>query len=190
MASSPEVRVSIIALAVAIAGAILAIFSTRAAASAARTAKQSLQLRRHEEARKKPKLHIDYRDSALRVVGQMHLYEFDISVTNTSDSDNSIVDAELLIATEIEGEKLIVAVPVRRQPQDPRVDAAYLSVPCSLTAHHGVSGVLQFEFAKAGIGQKKVSGYTVCITDAFSREETLAVDHLVSRRRVSEEEGA
>lgn len=145
---------------------------------ARRIAKKALAINESQEARRQPKLGIYRVDGYRRYLPDKQLFGFMVSVSNPTDINNAISQAELQVTYVLEKE--IKAV--WRVPHSPAVAAiAYdatgntanvLTLPLRVDAHQTVAGWLVFSLDNSVLTGRTIDSHQIILEDSHSASTT------------------
>jgi hypothetical protein len=148
--------------------AVVAFVALIVAARSNRIARAALAIARTKEAREQPRL-VPYLSDAYSLERERHRdIEVSMSLSNPSDSNNSVARADLVVTHIVGGETLTRTIfssaPAARA--DVQSEAKLLSPPIAIHAHGTIAGRLNFRLPHALIDRFKVREYEVQLTDA------------------------
>lgn len=157
---------------VAVAGFCISIFNLY-------FAWQSRRLAREQERRKLPRLVPSlingYFQDNKDVGGRA--YAFHVNVTNPTDSNNAIAEADLAI-TYLTPERTQMTVKLRANELPAmnfvKGQDATLAVPVSISAHSAVAGWLQFQVPASLLAGVTIESYRLIIIDPHRKEASIA----------------
>ena len=122
-------------------------------------------------------------DTALESDAEYRIWRFSLLVTNESDHENSVVDAECYILYRISGDHVHnVAIPVYTSPGEHVVSAAVLNVPLRLDGREAKAGVLSFRAPDSTLAEHDIVGYLIALSDAYGtvyRAEPIIVKEVI-----------
>jgi hypothetical protein len=140
---------------------------------------QSRRLAREQERRRLPRLvpslvngyFQDDKDAGARA------YAFHVTVTNPTDSNNAIAEADLAI-TYLTAERTQMTVKLRANGSPAlnfvKGQDTTLAVPASISAHNAVSGWLRFQVPAALLAGVTIESYRLIFTDPHREEASVA----------------
>lgn len=140
------------------------------------------RLAREQEARRKPDLIPDYREGYFTVdpATRARTFHVRLSVSNPTDTDNSVVRIELAIQYRLtDGPSLAV-----RLPQLDDTAGSGFIIPVRVAAHDAVAGWCRFRLDVGLIGRGAVDSYLVELTDSHGQVLT-AQPLLLSEREIA-----
>lgn len=154
---------------VATVAAVAAVSSAVVAVLSVRTARRSLALAEQQDARRSPRIVSYLRDGYARRDRDRRLYAVSLSLTNPSDTDNSIAMLELEIRYRIRDGilmtiRLLHDSSLREAFGRPDIEA--LTTPHSVSAHGTVAGWTFFSLHAATIGDAAIDDYFIRLVDA------------------------
>lgn len=167
LALEPAVKVSSIALLVAVGSAVA---GTIGAVNGAR----ALRLAKKQDARKKPKLNVTYEHGSWEATDAGTVYSVRALIRNPSDSANAVSDAELLTTYSV-GDR---HVPLRI----PR-DAAPAVLPAQLAAGGSVQLNLQFTARPDLYNNRSPEGFQLFLVDTHGTELVLDLGYVAENTR-------
>lgn len=134
-------------------------------------AKESLNLNQHREEKRRPKFLISLMNNFWKHnrITKCRMYAFSISVSNPTDSDNSISRIELLIKYLMSGNYCCaVKFPHDNSVGDKLIQNANnsFSLPCNIGAHQTAAGSVYFKVDDEILNNNRIDGYRLIITDA------------------------
>jgi len=161
--------ISALALLVSIISALL---SWRSGKTAAR----ALAISERQEKRRQPKLGIYLANGYRRIVPERQVFGVLVSVTNPTDTNNSVARAELQITYLLENDVEAVCR-LQHNPtlaenatnDDPQA-ATVLALPVRIDAHQTVSGWLLFSLENDLIGKGSIDGQWLILEDTHGVE--------------------
>jgi hypothetical protein len=183
----PRFWISVGSLAVA---ALAAFNSWRARLFAAR----ALSISEAQEQRRRPQLGIYQADGYRRHLPNRQLFGFLVSVSNPTDTNNSVVQAELQVTYPLDGGiEAICRVPHNRGLAEtgsgPSERAANVfSFPARIDAHQTVAGWLMFSIDHTLIKGRTIDSHRIILED--SHGETAETEPILVRDWTSEEPGS
>jgi hypothetical protein len=154
---------------VATVAAVAAIGSAIVAVVSVRTARRSLALAQQQDARRSPRIVSYLRDGYVRRDPDRCLYAVSLSLTNPSDTDNSVAMLELEIHYRIPvGQVITVRLPHDETLRDGfgRSDIQALALPVHIPAHGTIAGWSFFALPLAAVGDAEIDDYFVRLVDA------------------------
>lgn len=161
----PPFWVSVLAL-------LVALLSAANAWKARKIAERSLALNESQEQRRRPRFIIYMVQGYRRYLPDKQLFGFLVSVSNPTDINNSIAQAELKITYLIKDEvKAVFRIP--RMPQfaepvhkEPIQGANVLALPIRVDAHQTVAGWLVFSLDSKIIAGRTVDSHRIVLEDS------------------------
>jgi hypothetical protein len=141
---------------------------------------QSRRLAREQERRRLPRLVPSlingYFQDNKNVGGRA--YAFHVTVTNPTDSNNAIAEADLAI-TYLTPERTQMTVKLRANGGLPALNFVKdqdttLAVPVSISAHSAVSGWLRFQVPASLLADVTIESYKLIFTDPHREEASVA----------------
>lgn len=154
---------------VAVVSAVAAWMAVIFAYSGSRTAKRSLDLAHQQEARRRPRIVPYLAEGYTRRTPEQRLYAISLSLSNPTDSDNSIAKIEL----QMRYHKRDGIVMTIRLPHDEtllegfgRPDIRTFTLPFRMVAHDTSAGWVLFALPLSVIGDAEVDDYTVLLLDS------------------------
>jgi hypothetical protein len=151
-----------VAAVAAVGSAIVAVFS-------ARTTMRGLALAQQQDVRRSPRIVSYLRDGYARRDADRRLYAVSLSLTNSSDADNSIALLELEIRYRTpDGRVMTIRVPHDAALQEGfgRPDIQALALPVHIPAHGTIAGWNFFALPGAALGDGEIDDYFVRLVDA------------------------
>lgn len=175
----------------AIISALAAIMALAFAYWSIRISKHALVLAELQNQSRKPSLAIYLTRGFYKIVGGGHhrIYAFLISINNTSEADNSIVNLDLnLILLTRSGSQITLKIPANGKLREKfNNDAAYLEVPLRIDAHQCTTGWCYFMVNKGILDGSDIDGYQITLTDTHGYRvsiETSIVTQFVSQNDI------
>ena len=126
-----------------------------------------------KQCREHPRLTLYLRDAATELVGDAayRIWRFSLLVTNQSDRENSVVQAECRISYRTTGEIIhSVAIPVHTGPGEHVATISDLNVPLRLDGREARAGALSFGAPDSALAGHDIVGYTIALEDAHGQE--------------------
>jgi hypothetical protein len=151
-----------IAAAAAVGSAAVSVVSVR-------TARRTLALAQQQDARRSPRIVSYLRDGFTRREQNRRLYAVSMSLTNPSDTDNSVAMLELEIRYRIRDGVLMtirLAHETALAEAFGRPDIEALKMQLLIPAHGTVAGWTFFALPAAAIGDAAIDDYSVRLVDA------------------------
>jgi hypothetical protein len=167
----------------AIAAAIAAWVGAAISFVNSRTARRSLRLAEAQEVRRRPILTLYLGEGYVRFLDseRVRVYAFVLSISNPSDTNNSVAEFGLQI-NYVTKQGLRASVVVAASPSLPdewRTDAsALLQAPLKVDAHQTVAGWLPFRVSYDLLGDGSIEDYALVATDTHGNraaKETVIV---------------
>ena len=161
----------------AVAAAIAAWVGAALSFVNSRTARRSLRLAEAQEARRRPVLTLYLGEGYVRFLDseRVRVYAFLLSISNRSDTNNSVAEFGLQInyATK-QGLRTSIVVPASHSlPDEWRTDAsALLQPPLEVDAHQTVAGWLPFRVSYDLLGDGSIEDYVLVATDTHGNRST------------------
>ena len=175
--------------------AFISILGASISAIAAAVSVASYRLRRRadqraelKEKREDPLLSVYLHDAETEVVDndRCRVWRFWLTVTNESDRENSVVQAECRVSYRTTGEDIHkISIPVYADHGDAIASTDELSVPLRLDGRQAIEGVLTFGAPETILAECDIRGYVIAISDAYGREyfiESIYVREVSSRK--------
>ena len=160
--------------------ALISILGAFVSAIAAAVSVASYRLRRRADrraelkaSREDPSLSLYLRDAVTEVVGddRCRIWRFSLTVTNESDRENSVVQAECRVAYRRSGEAIHnVSIPVYSEHVDAVVSTDELDVPLRLEGRQAIDGVLTFGAPDPVLAGCDILGSVIAVSDAYGRK--------------------
>lgn len=166
LALAPAVKISSIALLVAIGSAVA---GTTGAVNGAR----ALRLAKKQDARKKPNLKVTYEYGSWEATDAGTMYSVEVLVRNPSDSANAISDAELLTTYSVEDRHVPLRIPRDTTPA---------VLPAQLTAGGSVQLSLQFTARPDLYSNRNPEGFQLFLVDTHGTELVIDLGYLAERQ--------
>ncbi len=120
------------------------------------------RLAERQDARRVPNLALHllegYRESSSE--DGARIYSFNVRISNVSDSDNAIAAVELRIVYVLEGEEMVMRLPIAADG-----GTADLTPPIRIPAHETVAGWCRFRIDLRLLEGRQIEGYNVEIRD-------------------------
>jgi hypothetical protein len=137
---------------------------------------KTLGIARQQEARCKPSLILSIFESYLNKTKKERVYAFMISVSNSSDTDNAIVQTDLRIEYRTDANYLaVVVLPASRQDEKPFINdsSSSIQLPISVDAHHNATGWIYFHVSEDLIENWIVDSYKIVVTDSHGEKTSI-----------------
>ncbi|WP_350350643.1 hypothetical protein ABS642_14380 [Microbacterium sp. A8/3-1] len=165
LAQEPAVRISSIALLVAICSAAAGIMGAVNGARALRLAKK-------QDSRKKPNLNVTYEHGSWEATDAETVYSVRVLVRNPSDSANAVSDAELLTTYSVGGRHVPLRIPR---------DTASAILPAQLTAGGSAQLNLQFTARPELYSGRNAEGFRLYLVDTHGTELLTDLGYIQAR---------
>jgi hypothetical protein len=151
-----------------------------------RIASRALSINENQEQRRRPQLIIYVGDGYRRYLPDKQFFGFFVSVSNPSDINNSVVQAELQVTYVLDKEiKAIYRASHRPALAEIVTDvtsgpANILSLPIRIDAHQTVAGWLMFSVANDIVAGKTIDAHRIILEDSHGAStETVSEPVLV-----------
>lgn len=157
---------------VAVGSAVIALLSMWFARSSANTARQALKLAMQQEARRQPRIVPYLADGFVARSESRRIYALSLSLSNPTDSDNSLAMIELQVRYRTP-EGIVITARVPHLPSLGSIlpaegEPEVLVPPTAVGAHKTTAGWVLFEVSQALLGDSEIDEYRVILTDSHS----------------------
>ena len=157
---------------ISILGAVISAIAAAVSVASYRLRRRADQRAELKERREDPSLSVYLHDAETEVVGddRCRVWRFLLTVTNESDRENSVVQAECRVSYRTAGEHVYnVSIPVYADHGDAVVSTDKLGVPLRLDGRQAIEGVLTFGAPDTVLAGGDIVGYRIILKDAYGK---------------------
>ena len=166
---------------ISILGAVISAIAAAVSVASYRLRRRADQRAELKEKREDPSLSVYLHHAETEVVGDdsRRVWRFSMRVTNESDLENSVVQAECRISYRTTGEVIHnVSIPVYADHGDAVGPTDQLDVPLRLDGRQAIEGVLTFGAPDTVLAGRDIRGYVIAVSDAYGREYCIESIHV------------
>jgi hypothetical protein len=157
---------------VSVAAFLVAAWSAWNSLRSRRLAERALSISENQEQRRQPLLGIYMAEGYRRYLPDKQLFGFLVSVSNPTDINNAVVQAELQVTYLLENEiKAVCRIPHTSALAEIAADATTLpanvfSLPARIDAHQTVAGWLLFSLNNSVISGRTIDAHRIILEDS------------------------